>query len=50
MFIIQHNDGRTFTVDHKGEARFWAWLSLDMIVCNVYRRGGSGLLSPFDIF
>lgn len=50
MWIVQHNDGRISHVHHKGEARFWAWLSMDMIVCNVYKVGGSMMcLSPFDI-
>ena len=49
MYIVQFNDGRTMSVPG-GEARFWAWMSMEYIVCNVYRVGGGAImLSPFDI-
>lgn len=49
-WIVQHNDGRCFNVYHKNEARFWAWLSMEMIVCNVYASNGNGYtVSPCEI-
>jgi hypothetical protein len=48
MYIVQFNDGRLMTVPG-GEAKFWAWMSMEYIICNVYRAGHSILLSPFDI-
>lgn len=51
IYIIQRNDGSTWQTRFKGEARFWAWISMDYIEGNVYLQGGSGMcLSPFDIY
>jgi len=50
MYIVQFNDGRPMTVP-MGEARFWAWVGLEYITCNVFKQGGNGTpLSPFDIY
>ena len=50
FYIIQRNDGSTWTTKNKGEAIFWAMISLNFSLCNVYKMGGSGvLLSPYDI-
>jgi hypothetical protein len=49
MYIIQYNDGRVMNTDCKAEAKFYAWLSHEMIICNVYKKGGGmALLSPYD--
>ena len=49
MYIVQFNDGRTMTVP-SGEAKFWAWVSMDFILCNVFKERGTCIpLSPFDI-
>lgn len=50
MYVIQRNDGSTWETKFTGEARFWAWMSMEFCNCNVYKLGGSGLmLTPFDI-
>jgi len=49
MYIVQFNDGRVMNVPG-GEAKFWAWTSMEYSTCNVYKQGGSMiLLGPFDI-
>jgi hypothetical protein len=50
IYVIQRNDGSTWETRFKGEARLWAWMSMEFLSCNVYQQGGSmQLLSPFDI-
>lgn len=48
MYTIQFNDGRISRTDVIGEARFYAWLSIDYSICNVFKTGGCILLSPYD--
>lgn len=48
MFIIQLNNGFVRYTDNAGEAKFYAMLSLDYCLCNVYRRGSMQLLSQYD--
>lgn len=49
-YIVLFNDFRSLTVP-KGEARFWAWLSMEAFDCNVFLVGGTPYpLTPFDIY
>ena len=49
-YIVLFNDWRELVVP-KGEARFWAWLSMEASNCNVFKIGGAHFpLTPFDIY
>lgn len=49
-WILQHNDGRISNIYNKPEARFWAWISYEFILCNVYVLNGDGrTLLPCEI-
>lgn len=41
-YIVQFNDGRVMHNIPKGEAKFWLWLSMEYITCNVYEANGGG--------
>lgn len=50
-YVVVFNDGRAMWGIPSGEAKFWAWMSMDYVHCNVYAEGGDGLsLTPFDIY
>ena len=52
VFLIQHNDGRVHETDVIAEAKFYAWLSIDYSLYNVYSVGGPTLggLIPQDFY